>query len=277
MVREVANGRGKHLVLALALAICLGSCRVAYAVEGDTQPVEDSSSVSAEIEGIRTEVQGLSETVSQGTSDILVYLRERDALSDAQQTAEQKATEGQETELQVLQRIDSKLLEVVGSTVADGDIDMTSYDRAASLVLTAYGNTSPTSQYANYARGIVPKLGWDDHYVFLQDGTSSYVMVWGDLELADSNTITGSGCKYTRWYFVNQSTGYQCESGTSDVSVTLRGYQVISDLGDLPMFSETSDELTRRELMLYAVVAVCVFSLHSVWRYLLRNRAGIAD
>lgn len=273
MVRAVRYGV-QGICLALVLAV-LGCCPpFAYADEPDVPVVVDNSQ---QLGDISTKLDELEESVTTSTSDILVYLRERDALSDAQKTADEKATEGQETELQVLQRIDSKLLEVVGSTVAEGDIDMSSYDRAASLVLAAYGNTSPTSQYANYARGIVPKLGWDDHYVFLQDGTSSYVMVWGDLELADSNTIVGSGCKYTRWYFVNQATGYQCESGTSDVSVTLRGYQVISDLGDLPMFSETSDELKRREVMFYAVVAVCVFSLHSVWRYLLRNRAGIAD
>lgn len=260
--------------MALALAVSGCNAPVAYADEPTVPVVVDNSQ---QLGDISTKLEQLEESVTSSTGEILVYLRERDALTDAQQTAEEKATEGQETELQVLQRIDTKLLEVVGSTVADGDIDMKAYDRAGSLVLTAYGNTNPTSQYANYARGIVPKLGWDEHYAFLQDGSSSYVMVWGDLQLADSNTITGSDCKYTRWYFVNQATGYQCESGTSDVSVTLRGYQVLSDLGDLPMLSETSAELTRRELMLYAVVAICCHTLYSVWRYLLRNRVGYAD
>lgn len=140
------------------------------------------------------------------------------------------------------------------------------------FVSVAYANVSPTGSYATYAAGVLPKLGWNDDYVFWQESSQSYVFAWGDLSYS-SQTFTGDNVRWLRWYWAGQSQGYVLEEDSGSLSLSSAGYTVLSNLSDYPTLVNSSEQI-RREVMLYAVVTAAVFSLHHVWTYCIRNRNG---
>lgn len=139
------------------------------------------------------------------------------------------------------------------------------------ITYSVYGNANPTSQFASYAKQIIPKVGWNDDYIFLQDTSSSYVLVYGDLDLYSAGTVTGTGCNYVRWYYSGTGTGYLMQSGSSDVDISLNGYVVLSSLGSYPLIDD-GFTLFRQEVAFYAVVAVLLFCLSNIWGFTLRSR-----
>lgn len=137
----------------------------------------------------------------------------------------------------------------------------------AGLNLTAYGNVSPTNQYALYATGLLKEVPYDGHYVFLQDTSQSYVMVAGKGDSISSL----SDCRWWRWYNAGVNVGWVLESGGGSVSVSAGRYTVLSDFEDWPALQQNSDEVLRREVSLYALVAAIMHVLYCIWSYQLRG------
>lgn len=259
MVRAVAYALG--VALACALALPCG----AYADEETAAP--SGVDYTSQLEGIRIEVQNLSSDVQTLSTEL-----------QKQEVLESVETESETSrQVELLSTISEQLTTISGNTAeaTETATDSLGGTRAASVTLSAYSNVSPTGAYATYAAGYLPRLGWSDHYCFLQDSNSSYVMVWGDLTKEDATTITGSSCNWVRWYYFQQSTGYIMESGTGAVSISTNDHVVLSDLDGWPMLSGSSDELLRREVMWYAVVGIAVFSLLHVWSFSLRTRTSV--
>lgn len=138
----------------------------------------------------------------------------------------------------------------------------------ATLALTAYGNVSPTSTYAVYAAGLLKEVPYQNgHYVFLQDSNQSYCMVVGE-----GDSLSGlSNARWWRWYYAGTSLGYVLERGTGNVSVAEGRYTVLSDFEGYPALQQQGDEQFRREVMLYALVAVVMHVLYCIWTYELRG------
>lgn len=138
----------------------------------------------------------------------------------------------------------------------------------ATLNLTAYGNVSPTNQYAVYSSGLLKEVPYKDgHYAFLQDSSQSYCMVVGK---GDSLSNL-SDCKWWRWYNAGVNVGWILERGTGSVSISEGRYTVISDFEGYPAFQDNGIEVLRREVAFYALVAVVIHVLYRIWSYELRG------
>lgn len=141
----------------------------------------------------------------------------------------------------------------------------------AGVTFTAYANASTSSAYASYARQMLPKLSWLDHYCFLQDGQSSYVMVWGDL--AEDDVIHGQECNWIRWYNAGVGVGWTYQAGSGTVTIDPGGYVVLSSVGSYPLLDDGTS-LMRNEVGFYAVVAALLYSLRLVTSFLVRMRGA---
>lgn len=222
----------------------------------------DDGPIRQRIDGLTGHVQAIEEKIDQ-----LITIQ-----TPKEEKTEANAPESEE--LAELKSINENIGILIEQNNADPDAPQKSDSlRASTITSVAYGNVSPTSQYATYASNVLPKLGWSEHYVFWQDGQQSYVMAWGDLGY-ENRTFTGSGCNYLHWYWQSQQAGYVVESGTANISLSSAGYTVLSDLDVWPALPNQTNEVMRREIMLYSVVAVAAASLAFVWSYTLRNRNG---
>lgn len=179
-------------------------------------------------------------------------------------------------EVKLLEHIDDSLSMLSGSVREEEQEIQYNVERAATQAFVCYGNVAPTGTYASYAAGFIPRLGWSDNYVYLQDTNGSYVMVMGKLTSPDANTIVGNNCEWIRWYY-SGSNGYVVERGSGNVSVTLNNHMVCSDLPSWPLLGDASVELQRRELMFYAIVATVWACLAVVWRFGLRMRTSVVS
>lgn len=137
----------------------------------------------------------------------------------------------------------------------------------ASITLTAYGNVSPTNQYAVYSQGLLKEVPLDGHYVFMQDSATSYVFVAGQ---GDSLAAL-SDASWWRWYNAGVSRGWVLERGSGSVSVRDGDYTVLSDLEGYPGLQDSGIEQIRREVAFYALVLAVAHVLYSVWTYELRG------
>lgn len=224
-----------------------------------TVTVNPPSTTETKLDGIDQRVSDLNTKLE----DLTTYLKQQDELDEIDNT--------QERQLDYLSSIDDKLTQIYGeSDVSEAEQQPV---RAESVQFVAYANASPSGTYYNYSQGLMPRLGLNDHYVYLQDTQSSYVFAYGSFDYdEETKTFTGQEITWVRWFNQGAGLGYRVETGQSEVSVTCRDYMVLSDLGDWPLI--ISDEMPRREVMIYAVVAIAIYSLHSVWSYTLRNRNG---
>ena len=141
----------------------------------------------------------------------------------------------------------------------------------STISVSAYSNVPSTGTYAEYAKGILPRADYGDHYCYVQDSSSSYLMAYGDLKLSGGN-ITGNA-HWVRWYYGGTNVGFVTEQGEGNISINPASHVVMSDLGNYPMFE--SNEQLRKELGFYAVVAVSVFSLVSVLGFVVRLRGAV--
>lgn len=183
---------------------------------------------------------------------------------------EQTETINDMNELDYLASIDAKLDGLAPEVL---EIEQQEARAAVSVnTFNAYANVSPTSAYASYAKGLLPRVGFGEHYCFLQDTNSSYVFIWG--ALANGSMITGTDVKWVRWYYVNNTSGYVEEYGGGDVTINPSNHVILTDLGDRPML-DSSIELLRREVGFYAVVTVVLFSLVAVWGFVVRLRGSV--
>lgn len=137
----------------------------------------------------------------------------------------------------------------------------------ASISLTAYGNVSPTNQYAVYSQGLLKEVPLNGHYVFMQDSATSYVFVAGK---GDSLAAL-SDASWWRWYNAGVNRGWVLERGTGSVSVRDGDYTVLSDFEGYPGLQDSGIEQIRREVAMYALVLAVAHVLYSVWTYELRG------
>ncbi len=254
------------MVWALVLVILLFSPTLALAEEvtiSESQPiVQDNSSL---LEGINSGIQDLNTKMDE-------YAKERE--SERQTREIEMTSDPQQQQVDLLTKIDETLTQISGRDESM-QLQESGPVRASSVAFVAYANAPANGTYAQYAVGILPKIGWDDHYVFLQDANSSYVMAYGNLSRVDDNTISGSDVHWVRWYYSGTQYGYQTESGQGQVSVTLNNHVVLSSLSDFPTLGDGTEQL-RREVMFYAFVAVTIFCLASVWNFTIRLRGAVS-
>ena len=281
MVRKVSNG----VLAALVVASLLLVPQRAFADDSGTAAHDYSGqldSIGYKLDNISSGIAGSGSSIDYGprldgmaqtlNNIYTVQLQQ----TQPEQTEEQKQEEVKQpeqkgpTELDYLKSIDEGISELTKEE-PETEVETTALKAARSISLSAYTNVSPTGQWANYAKGYTTRLGWKDHYVFLQDSNSSYVMAWGDLR--DTGTAITGNADWVRWYYAGNGSGYVRETGSGNIEVTYGQYTVMSDLAGWPMLAG-ADELLRREVMLYAIVAAGLFSLGSVGSFLLRNRNG---
>lgn len=269
MVRQVM----RRVVVGCALCGAVLACpSPARAADGDGGALDAAVAAADAQPTVGNEEIGRKlDSIQQSLTPIVTYVNremaaEDEAVASTVEDVSQDVVEG------YLGSIDEKLTQIVGQGAEERQVESEPL-RASVMALVAYSNVSPTSTYANYAIGTLPKMGWSDHYVFVQDAQNAYTLVWGDITMADSTTFTLSDCKYTRFYYQSQQVGYQMEGGTCSGSITTRGYVVLSDLGDWPMLPD-SNETLRKEVGFYAVVAAALLSLRAVWSFVVRNRNG---
>lgn len=209
---------------------------------------------------------GLKEDLQKIDQDLIVRL---DAVNRKLDVMNNVENSDENPELDQLISIDEHLTQIVGENTSAGLMAQEPLRASGSATFTAYANVSPTGQWATYAESLLPKVAWDEHYVFLQDTSSSYVMVYGDLEVTNNGEISGTG-KWVRWYYSGTATGYRVDTGNGNVGIYANSLTILSDLGDYPILGDGSDGL-RREVMYYALVAVAVFSLYHVWHFCIRT------
>lgn len=176
-------------------------------------------------------------------------------------------------ELTQLKEINEKVGTLANGSLVPEETELQPIKAAANVTVVAYGNVSPTSQYAHYAAQIVPKMHWNDDYVFVQTANSEYYLFWGTLSQPDSGTITGTAM-WVRWYFSGNTNGYVMQEGSGQVSISTNGYTVLSTKGNYPLLDDGTDML-HKEVTFYALVAAALFSLRYVWNFLVRMRGSV--
>lgn len=195
-------------------------------------------------------------------------------LEDVKEDAKEEKAEEQSGKVATEQVKDSQATEDVEETGKEQPMEDTSTEvgeplqqTRATISLSAYGNVSPTNQYAVYSTGLLKEVPYDGHYVFLQDTNQSYIMVVGK----GDSPYSLQDCKWWRWYNAGVNVGWVLERGSGSVSVSAGRYQIISDFDGYPALQENSTEVLRREVSLYALVAAVMHVLYCVWSYELRG------
>lgn len=269
------------MVWALALALALLVPSTALAVEGeDVQPLGENPTQTQKVDQLLTVLDKMGtepinvevdnsgveqkvETLSQEVSDLS---KKVDLLGEMSES-DKKTNEQLDTI--------NKQLETLTMQTATPEIEVAPLKATSNNTLSGnvYGNVSPTSQYAAYAARIVPKMGFSDDYVFYADSSSSYVLVWGDISLGGGGVFTGTGCKFTRWYYSGTGTGYLTQSGSADLNLSAGQYVVLSTLGTYPLLDDGVTML-RHEMGFYMVCAVALYSLSKCLAFTLRMRGG---
>lgn len=254
-------------VMLCVLLVCSTPC---VAIAEDVLP--DSGVVVEDVEPVPS--QDVTSALDSLRHDLLVsndvQTQKLDTLIE-QTKPETPVTINDMTELDYLASIDAKL-----DGLAPDEVEIEQQESRAAVSIntfTAYQNVSPTGAYASYAKGMLPKVGFNQHYCFLQDSNSSYVFVWGDLR--NGNSITGTNVIWVRWYYANNNVGYVEEFGGGDVTISPNNHVILTDLGNHPML-DANDELFRKEVGYYAVVTVALFSLVSVWGFVVRLRGSVS-
>ena len=263
MVRAVGSA-----ALALALALVLApSPALAEGTDTADSPHTEAIDYSGKLDLLSTEVSELLTEEVKSNQEI------RDSLEKLLPD-EQEVPSDEPTDTDYLKSIDEKLSDVIASGEEPEIQVQQTMLAASSLSFSSWSNVSPTGAYATYAAGMLPRVGFGQHYVFMQDSSSSYVFIWGDLAY-DGQFFTGDA-DYVRWYYAGQGTGYVMESGSGSVTAAAGSYVVMSDLGGYPLLDAQGD-LLRKEVTYYAMVALCVFSLAHVWLFCIRMRTAVTQ
>lgn len=268
------------MVWALIMAFVLMLPTPALAADDEVVQIDESTTNEAKIDEILTMLDKM------GTEPITVEV-DSNGVESKVEKLDQNVTdlskkvdllgEMSESDKKVNEQLDtiSKQLEAITMQNAEPEIEVAPLAATKSNTLSGsvYGNVSPTNQYAAYAARIVPKMGFSDDYCFYADSSSSYVLVWGDIELGGGGHFTGTGCKFSRWYYSGSGTGYLTQSGTADLDLSAGQYVVLSTLGTYPLLDDGVTML-RHEIAFYMVCAVCLYSLAKCLGFTLRMRGG---
>lgn len=274
MVRKVA-----YALLVASLALVAGP---ACALADETEPVQTPTlapDYSTRLDTLSGDIERLRQSVEGQRSEVVTHLITMETLMTPKpepvETVEKKDEKSEETKQ--LEKIGEKLDNIqkeIAPEVVEIEEQKPVSTAKATVTFTAYSNANPTNQYAQYSVGLLPRLSYGEHYIYMQDTSSSYVFVYGDLRKTDTNSFSGNA-KYVRWYYVNNVNGYVQESGSGNVIVNTASHAIMSDLDDRPMLAVGS-ELIRREVGFYALTACCIFCLASVLGFCVRLRGAVS-
>lgn len=275
MVRKVM----RYALLVAALALVAGPSRALADEVEPVQTVQSSIDYSTRLDTLSGDIERLRGTVDSQRTELVTHLQTIELLiAPESQTVETEVKKEEKSdETKQLEKIDERL-EGIQKELAPEVVEIEEQQPVggtrAAITFTGYANANPTNQYAQYSIGMLPRLGYGEHYVYMQDTSSSYVFVYGDISRSASNTYVGRA-KYVRWYYQNNTTGYVQETGQGDVTINTAGHVVMSDLDDRPMLA-VGNELLRKEVGFYALVAVSVYCLASVLGFVVRLRGAVS-
>lgn len=269
MVRELRRAVGCALCAASVAALCAATPRQTLAVEPETNTTEQTIDVSSITERLTTidvdmninsnQEQDKLRSIDQSLSDMRDELTPKDG----------KSTND------YLSSIEDKLSQVAGNTSQEQLLDAPPLNRTrAGITFVCYANAPASGTYYNYASGYLQQMEYGDDYVFLQDSTSSYVLVFGQLSQIDSNTISGDNVKFCRWYYSNNNVGYLMETGQNNITISTNNHVVLSSIPKWPAMMSANDEVFRKEVGFYALVLVSCSVLRDVWSFLVRMRSA---
>lgn len=275
MVRKVMM----YALLVVSFALVAVPARALADEEQPVQTVSGGTDYSTRLDSLSGDIERLRQSVEGQRSEVVTHLITMETLmtplTEPVETVEKKEEKSDETKQlekigEQLENIQKELTPEVVEVEEQKSVSATK----ATVTFTAYGNANPTNQYAQYSIGLLPRLSYGEHYIYLQDTSSSYVFVYGDLRRTDTNSFSGNA-KYVRWYYVNNVNGYVQENGSGNVIVNTANHVIMSDLDDRPMLAVGS-ELLRREVGFYALTACCIFCLASVLGFCVRLRGAVS-
>lgn len=243
------------MVWALILAIALASPAYAEDIEVVSEPEK--------IEVVPEQVGSTDPTVVESL--------EKDAKEEkaTEQTTDDGAEQGEEAPTAEKVEEGSKEQTVESDTTKVEEYGEPLPQTRATVSLSAWSNMSPTNTYAVYARGLLKEVRQDESYCLLQDSSGSYTFVVGKADSLQSFT----DARWWRWYNTS-GVGWRLERGSGSASVSAGVYQVISNLEGYPSLDGEDSHMQRREVLFYALVAISVFSLASVWTFCIRMSRG---
>ena len=273
MVRELGRAVACALCAATFAALCAATPSQTLAVEPDIMTEQYEPAQTIDVSGINERLTTIDVDMNINANKSEDKLNKiGDSLSIIQQELTPK--DGKSTN-DYLSSIEDKLSTIAGNSSEPEIAEQKSVQtRASSIAFVAYSNAPSSGTYVNYASGYLSQMGYSDNYVFLQDTSSSYVFVFGDLSPIDTNTISGSNVKWVRWYYSNNNVGYVMETGQSNVTITTNNHVVLSSLPKWPSMSGSSDEQLRKEVGFYALVLVSCSVLRDIWSFLVRMRTA---
>ena len=268
MVRKVIC-----IVFSILFVLCCPLCALAED-DGDNDNSEVvtytvAPDYTTRLDTLNYSVQNVRDSVDSERSEIVGHLQTIEQLMNKQdiKTIEEPTKSDETKELEKI----GKRLEGIQETLEEKGVEIEEQQpvtgNRANVTFTAYANASPSNQYALYSEGFMPRMGFKDHYAFLQDTSSSYVLIWGEISKSGSNIV--GNAQYVRWYFANQNMGYLQESGNGNITVNPNGHVIMSDIDGYPMLGVDA-EILRKEVGYYALVAICVYCLASVLRFCVR-------
>lgn len=116
------------------------------------------------------------------------------------------------------------------------------------------------TQYVEYMRGYLPKLGFREHYVGARVSQYQYIFAWGEDLSFDGTNFHGSGVDVITW--TTNNNGTFSHSVQSSFNLFPGAYLVYSDLGEVyPSLADLSAFTLRQVLILACIVAlVCTMS-----------------
>lgn len=266
------------LLVAATCLVAFPACAMADETE-PVQPVSGGTDYTTRLDALSGDIERLRQSVEGQRSEVVTHLITMETLMtplpEPVETVEKKEEKSDETK--ALEKIDERLQDIQ-KEIAPEVVEIEEQDSLAkaraTVTFTAYANVNPTNQYAQYSIGLLPRLSYGEHYIYMQDTSSSYVFIYGDLRKTDTNSYSGTG-KFVRWYYVNNVNGYVQENGEGNVIVSTANHVIMTDMDDRPMLAVGS-ELLRREVGFYALTACCIFCLASVLGFCVRLRGAVS-
>lgn len=139
-----------------------------------------------------------------------------------------------------------------------------------SLTGTYAGLISET--YLSYFRGIVQKLGWNEHYVLYRSGEYSYTMFYGKEIKLDESGIKGNGTYVNLYRDSNSYSSYWYTStGEDSFTISDDSLCIYSDLGMNPELREGGSHV-EFTAVLFAVCFFVVYGVcHDIFDYIMEH------
>lgn len=126
--------------------------------------------------------------------------------------------------------------------------------------------------YLDYFRGIVQKLGWDEHYVVYRSGQYAYTLVYGKGVDFNGTRFIGNG-NVVNLYRSASSSNYEwyVSYSTDTLSLTAGSLFIYSDLGTFPELREGGTHIESLTLLFSVGFAVVYSVCHDIFDYIMEH------